>query len=167
MKKLAELVNDFPARIVSRMTPKGTGRQGSSLMRLEHNVRRQKLPGEVSQSVYFGGYELRFGSEIGPDNMGQDKNKAWVRIEPYADVLREYDVDALQGALKDPRSLSKSPIHNLYAGVFGKGVVSEEEGAVYVKFTYGEQKKGSTAAFDGFWYKFRPILKVINEGKPI
>ncbi len=156
MKRLAELVNDFPSKIVSRMNS-GGAYYSSNILRLGQPKNRERLAGEVTQSIYFRGYELRFGF--------YDENKVWVKVEPYADVPRGYDIEALKEALNNPKLPNRSRRQSLSVNIFGNGDVSVDNDNIYVKYPFKGKSNSSETIFEGFWYKFRPILRVITESK--
>ncbi len=151
-------VQNFPARIVSRMTPSGT-RVSDSVLRL-HRYKREFIEGEAPDTVFYSGYHIRLGYD-------KPTRCFWTVVEA-AEESRHIENSVLGQLLQHPDQISGAGIETRknYLKMVSKGrldrQLGEEAGAIAVRYSLLKEKQDPDRAFDAFFFVFKPVLKAIH-----
>ena len=152
-------IDNFPARVVSKMTPQGTSVDRNVLSLLNNPSANREL-GEAAQMMRYFGYDVYFG-------FNTEENEIWVRVElPEGREFGNSHREKLEDILKRPEFLSHNKkMKNTYEQAISKGKISEKESSQqYFTVNYKlKTVKDKDKIFEAFWFNLKPVFKTIYD----
>ncbi|MBI2451519.1 hypothetical protein HYV50_00405 [Candidatus Pacearchaeota archaeon] len=159
MVSLEHFVEQFPSKIVSRMTPPHSSFR-QDVLKLESSPKEKISYGkETGGSVFYRGCRIRFASS-------GDENRVIVVLDSLE--TKSIDLSKFSEILEHPESFSNASKERKaeYLGIFSKGEILDNlpksDNMLMVGYNLKRTKKlGQDEIFEAFWYVFKPVLNIL------